>query len=271
MRKSMCVLAAVAFVAVVNADINFWISETGITDPAQQFNKAPYDFLDPMIFDTTGGAQLPMPVNMGNCCDSPERVFFVWGEFTADEPWEETLAGLHLCTRTTGCMTIEDSVIYRHEGRDPQDEVWWQRWAGNLDLVIGPCDGPAVPVAVGADGIRYDYGINGPPPGSYDMRIYDPVTYHTRFLIGAIRAQCNCPEPPPNPPPDWAGELYLGLGTLGLMVSYGAFPDVYINDVLVQSGGSPPSSPQGALVAYCTPEPGSILLIAACGLLLRRR
>lgn len=268
MKKALCVFAALAIVAVASADINLWLSETGITDPGQAFIKTTQDFMP--VFDTTGGAPIVAPYDMGICCEQPEKTFFVWGEFTyGSEVWYEKLYGLHIFAETTGCMTLEDSVVYRHQGKNSKGAVQWTRWDGDLDLVMDGCEDLPVPAAVTANGIRYDYGINGGSPGNYDMRIYDPVSYNTRFLLGAIKVKCNCTA-------DDGGELYVGLGTLGIItdgaVTGGTvFPDVYYHGVLMQSGGAPPSACQSTMVAFCTPEPASILLIGLAGLFLRRR
>jgi hypothetical protein len=262
MKKALCLAAVFALVASANAYIEVFVTPN--LDPT----GAPYmdpNFVtnnDEQNFRIPWSGNVPMdsgaaPYDLGPCNGSTSDLL-VWGRFV-QEPLGVRIFGLHFGTQTTGCMNVASSAIYRH-----QKGTTWDRWDNDSPIYMHPgCEGVGVAAAVVADGIQYVNAGNGDLIGDSD----GDGTLDT-FLIGGMTAECM--------PGGTGGQLELGLGTLGLIMydatgNSSLFPDVYINGVMVQSGGAPPTTCQWALAAFCIPEPAGLLLIGLAGLFLRRR
>lgn len=255
MKKALCLIAVAAFVATATAGsgINLFVSQDEALT-ANQFNKEQIDFRA----DFTG-ANTPamLPVDMTENCGT-EQVFYVWGQW--NDPFGDfgqAINGIHILAQANGGMTIVDSVMYRQEGISQGkagDATKYLRWNTDQHLELHTGNG-GIGVAVTSNGIELTYD-------ALDWDISQGTgspDYVYTFLIGAVKVQCDC---------NADGELYVGVGTLGVSFGSDGFQPVQLDGVAIDN---PPSEIQWALTAFCTPEPASILLIGLAGLFLRRR
>jgi hypothetical protein len=255
MKKALCLVSMLAIVASASAYIEIfttlndgYMGAPGLYDTSERnFNL---DWTDTVPSDS-GAA--PYPVLPGATED-----LMVWGRFV-QEPVGVRIFGLHIGSNVTGGMDVAQSAIYRH-----QKGTAWDRWDNDAPILMHPgIEGVGVAAAVVADGIQY-VDVNNPDliadsngDGTLDT-----------FLIGAIQADATNGAV--------GDELYIGLGTLGVIMydetgNNSLFPDVYVQGNLAQTGGAPPTSPVFGLAAVVIPEPAGLLLLGLAGLVLRRR
>lgn len=254
MKKTLCLVAMLAIVASASAYIEIFTTTADaayISDPTLLYDHTERNFL-PMVTGTVpAGPTGPLAMSENTSAD-----LLVWGRFV-QEPLGVRIFGLHLGTDVNGNMSVADSVIYRHR----KATAPWDRWDNDQPIYMHPgCQGVGVAAAVTSNGIQFVSAANGDVifdsngDGNLDT-----------FLVGAVQASAGAAP----------GELYIGLGTLGIIMydetgNNSLFPDVYVEGTLAQSGGAPPTQCQWGLAAYI-PEPTSLLLIGLAGLFLRRR
>jgi hypothetical protein len=268
MKKTLCLATVLAFATIATAGVDLYVAvgdgSQGIAPAANTINT-PHNFVGdgpavPPVGDYLGVA----PFNSSVLELMPGTYnITVYGQFTGDDiATYGNISGIHLNAYGTGGFAITNSLYYLHSKTSGKPAQQYTRWDNTdpVDFHTSP-DGGIV-AAVQQSGITRQ--AVGYPSYVYD--IYDADT--EQFIIGMMQVEVT----------GVPGELYLGLGRLGLVgrATTGADLTGYettLNGEVLQAAGTTPgdNGPVYGLIGTAIPEPASLLLLGLAGLLIRRR
>jgi len=270
MKKTLCLATVLAFATIATAGVDLYIGvgdaggTQGIAAPANTTNT-PFNFIgDGPAVAPVGDYLGVAPFNTSVMQLNPGTYdITVYGQFSGEDiATYGSINGIQLTAYGTGGFTITNSLYYLHSKTSGKPAQQYTRW-DNTD----PVDFSTDPVAGGIVAAVTNSGITRQAVGypSYVYDIYDADT--EQFIIGMMQVEVT----------GVPGELYLGLGHLGLVgrATTGAdltgFETTLNGEVLQAAGTTPVDREVYGLVATAIPEPASLLLIGLAGLLIRRR